>query len=66
MTFAGNQFKGEEQVEKALADVGASKLYRTVDDNADALMIRAEEMLWPAGGERRVPWRDVLYSRDHQ
>jgi Protein of unknown function (DUF499)/Fn3 associated len=60
MTFTGNQFKGEEQIEKALADVGASKLYRSVEENAEALMTRAEDMLWPAGGERRIPWRDVV------
>ena len=60
MTFTCNQFKGEEQVENALADVGASKLYRSVEDEADMLMTRAEDMLWPAGGERRVPWRDVV------
>lgn len=59
MTFTGNAFKGEEQVEKALADVGASKLYRTIEDNTEMLLSRAEEMLWPAGGERRIPWRDV-------
>jgi hypothetical protein len=52
--------KPEEQIEKALADVGVSNLYRTVDDQAaDVLINRAEEMLWPAGGDRRAPWRDV-------
>ena len=60
MTLPGNSFKGEEQVEKALADVGASKLYRSVEDNAETLITRAEEMLWPAGSERRIPWRDVV------
>ena len=60
MTFGGNQFRAEEQIEKALADVGVSKLYRTVDDQVvEVLMSRAEEMLWPPGGDRRVPWRDV-------
>ena len=59
MTFGGNQFRAEEQIEKALADVGVSKLYRTVDEHAEVLMGRAEDMLWPAGGDRRVPWRDV-------
>jgi hypothetical protein len=60
MTFNGNSFKGEEQVEKALADVAASKVYRSVADNAEMLFVRAEDMLWPAGGERRTPWRDVV------
>ena len=59
MTFGGNQFRGEEQIEKSLADVGVSKLYRTVEDQAEVLMTRAEDMLWPQGGDRRVPWRDV-------
>jgi hypothetical protein len=59
MTFTGNQFRAEEQIEKALSDVGASKLYRTLDGNSEMLITRAEEMLWPAGGERRVLWRDV-------
>ncbi len=60
MTFGGNQFRGEEQIEKSLADVGVSKLYRTVDDQAEVLRTRAEDMLWPPGGDRRVPWRDVV------
>lgn len=60
MTFTKNEFKGEEQVEKALADVGASKLYRNIDENVEMLLTRAEDMLWPAGGERRIPWRDVV------
>lgn len=60
MTFNGNSFKGEEQVEKALADLAASKVYRSVTANAEMLLIRAEDMLWPAGGERRTPWRDVV------
>jgi hypothetical protein len=60
MTFAGNQFRAEDQIEKALSDVGTSKLYRTVADNTEMLIGRAEEMLWPAGGERRVLWRDVV------
>jgi Protein of unknown function (DUF499) len=59
MTFGGNQFRADEQIEKALVDVGASKYYSKVEDNAEMLFNRAEEMLWPAGGDRRVPWRDV-------
>jgi len=31
----------EEQIEKALSDVGASKLYVDVEANAEALMLRA-------------------------
>lgn len=59
MTFGGNQFRGEEQIEKALADLGVSKLYRSVEDQAEILIGRAEDMLWPPGADRRIPWRDV-------
>ena len=59
MTFGGNQFRADEQIEKALADVGASKYYGKVEENAEILFNRAEDMLWPAGGDRRIPWRDV-------
>jgi hypothetical protein len=59
MTFAGNQFQAEDQIERALADVGASKLVSNVEENAEKLLTRAEEMLWPAT-ERRIPWRDVV------
>ena len=60
MTFAGNQFRAEEQIEKALADVGASKFYRNVEDNAEMLITRAEDMLWPA---RRRPPRSLARRR---
>jgi hypothetical protein len=40
--------------------VGVSKLYRTVEDQAEVLLSRAEDMLWPPGSDRRVPWRDVM------
>ena len=58
MTFTGNQFRAEDQIEKALTDVSASKLVTNVEANAEMLMTRAEDMLW-SGTERRVPWRDV-------
>ena len=58
MTFTANQFKAEEQIEKALADIGVSKLYTSVEGNKEALMARAEGMLW-SGADRRVPWRDI-------
>jgi hypothetical protein len=60
MTFTGNKFLAEEQIEKALADLGVSKLITSVDSHAEMLMERAETMLWPAT-ERRVPWRDVVH-----
>jgi hypothetical protein len=59
MTFVGNQFRADEQIDKALSDVGASKFYRDVK-SAEMLLGRAKEMLSPAGGERRVVWRDVV------
>lgn len=58
MTFAANQFRAEEQIEKALSDIGSSKLYKTLNGNEETLMLRAEDLLWP-GTERRTPWRDV-------
>lgn len=60
MTFAGNQFRADEQVEKALADTGAMKFYRKPEEKLDMLFLRAEDLLWPAGGERRALWRDVV------
>lgn len=59
MTFAANDFRAEEQIEKALSDIGASKLYKTLTANEEMLMLRAEDLLWP-GTERRTPWRDVV------
>ena len=58
MTFMANQFKAEDQIEKTLADIGTSKLYTSVEGNKEALMMRAEDMLWSAA-DRRVPWRDI-------
>lgn len=58
MTFMANQFKAEDQIEKTLADIGTSKLYTSVDGNKEALMMRAEDMLW-SGADRRIPWRDI-------
>ena len=59
MTFTANEFRGEEQVEKALKDIGASKLIVDMQANAESLLTRAEDMLWP-GSERRTPWRDIV------
>jgi hypothetical protein len=50
---------GEAAVKKALTATGASKLEVGVtNDNADALILRAEEQLW-GGAEKRIPWKDV-------
>lgn len=59
MTFTANQFRAEEQIEKALSDISAGKLYISLDGKEEALMERAEDLLWP-GAERRAPWRDIL------
>lgn len=59
MTFMANQFKAEDQIERTLAEIGASKLYTTVEGDKEALMTRAEDMLW-SGTDRRVPWRDIV------
>ena len=59
MTFTANEFRGEDQVEKALNDIGASKLVVDMQANAESLLTRAEDMLWP-GSERRTPWRDIV------
>ena len=50
---------GEDAVNKALTATGASKLELAVSSvNADALIQRAEDMLW-SGAEKRIPWKDV-------
>ncbi|MCW2282581.1 hypothetical protein M2323_000342 [Rhodoblastus acidophilus] len=55
-----NFVDGETAIESALAATGASKLYKEVDDtNIDALRMRAEQMLWIAGSERRARWKDI-------
>jgi hypothetical protein len=59
MTFTGNQFEAEDQIERALAATGAYKLYTSLERDKDVLMARAEEMLWP-GADRRAPWRDIV------
>lgn len=59
MTFTSNEFKAEEQIEKALSDFSASKLYTSISGNEEMLMTRAEDLLWP-GAERRTPWRDLV------
>ncbi|MBX3024939.1 DUF499 domain-containing protein [bacterium] len=58
MQFTANNFDGEEQIEKALAHTGASKLALDVEAEFAALAQRAEEVIWPEN-QKRVPWRDV-------
>lgn len=58
MTFTANEFNGEEQVEKALADPGAGKLVLDVEKDAPGLIQKAEDLLWPQN-VKRLPWRDL-------
>ena len=59
MTFMESQFEAEDQIERALAATGVYKLYTSLEKDKDALMARAEEMLWPSA-DRRAPWRDIV------
>lgn len=58
MTFEGNEFNGEEQIEKTLAAVGASKLELDIERDPTPLFQRAEEQLWPEN-QKRVRWNDI-------
>lgn len=58
MQFSENTFNGEEQIEKALTDIGASKLVIEFDKDPTQWIKRAEDMLWPEN-VKRVPWRDI-------
>lgn len=58
MQFQENHFDGEEQIEKALAATGVSKLILEPEKELQALVSRAEEVIWPEN-QKRVPWRDI-------
>jgi hypothetical protein len=58
ITFNNNAWQGETQVERSLTDTGASKLIVDVAGKADQLILRAEDLLWPAG-QHRVRWADI-------
>jgi hypothetical protein len=58
MQFTENHFDGEEQIEKALSATGVSKLVLDVEKELQALISRAEEIIWPEN-QKRVPWRDI-------
>ncbi|MEO8214386.1 MAG: chitobiase/beta-hexosaminidase C-terminal domain-containing protein, partial [Myxococcales bacterium] len=58
MTFTGNHFKGETQIEETLASIGVSKLVLDVEGESRIHIQRAQEVLWPPG-QKRVPWRDI-------
>ncbi|MER8748073.1 DUF499 domain-containing protein [Mesorhizobium sp. M1050] len=50
---------GEAAIEAALQSTGAQKLVADVLLEADKLMGRAEELLWPEN-QTRIPWADVV------
>ena len=58
MQFNENSFDGEEQIEKALSAIGASKLVVEWEKDPTQWIKRAEDMLWPEN-QTRVPWRDI-------
>lgn len=49
---------GEGAIQEALTGIGAKKVVLDVKVEADPLMQRAEDMLWP-GTEKRIPWKDL-------
>ncbi|MGH8653863.1 MAG: hypothetical protein ACREYE_17595 [Gammaproteobacteria bacterium] len=51
-TFSNNAWEGEAQIEQSLSDTGASKLVLDVSGQAESLIQRAEEQLWPQGQHR--------------
>ncbi len=57
-TFNHNAWEGEVQIEQSLNDTGASKFVLDVAGQAESLIQRAEEQLWPQG-QHRVRWSDV-------
>jgi hypothetical protein len=58
MQYTQNDFNGEEQIVKALAATGVSKLVLDVEKEADAQITKAEEVLWPEN-QKKVPWKDL-------
>ena len=58
MQFNENTFNGEEQIEKALSAIGASKLVLEFEKDPTPWIKRAEDMLWPEN-QKKVPWRDI-------
>ncbi|WP_411902305.1 anti-phage-associated DUF499 domain-containing protein [Methylorubrum thiocyanatum] len=55
----GIAMDGEAAIQRALVGTGASKLKTDVKAEADALLRRAELVLWNKG-ETRLPWKDVV------
>lgn len=58
LSAAGAKDRGEEEIAEALASTAAQKFVRDLDGEADALILRAEDMLWPSS-DRRARWADI-------
>jgi hypothetical protein len=58
LSATGATDRGEEDVAEALSSTGAQKFVRVFDAESDALIIRAEDMLWPSS-DRRARWADI-------
>lgn len=58
LSAAGATDRGEEDVADALSITGAQKAVRDLDADAERLILRAEDMFWPAN-ERKTRWADV-------
>jgi hypothetical protein len=58
MTFKGNDFNGEEQIETALSSIGVAKLVLDIEKDVHGLITKAEDLLWPEN-VKRVPWNNI-------
>ena len=58
LTPAGAKDRGEEDVAAALSALGAQKVVRDLESEADRLILRVEELLWPAR-DRKARWADI-------
>lgn len=58
LSAAGAKDRGEDDVSDALAGTAAQKFVRDFDQEVEALIIRAEDMLWPSS-DRKARWADI-------
>lgn len=58
LSAAGAKDRGEDDVADALAGTAAQKFVRNFEAEAEALIHRAEEMLWPSS-DRKARWADI-------
>ncbi len=58
LTPSGVKDRGEEEIAEALSTVAHRKFMRNLDDEADSLIKRAEDLLW-ASSDRRARWADI-------